>query len=350
MSSFVASGDSQEVETSVIEQVVFAFNQVFIDLVKDVKSKDRSLGHIIKKGYSCLDRKSDEYIAEWAAAIGGEEGEAAWAGAEDLLSDEVVRGAEVVRGISVGDMAIAVDAAEHATLARYLYTLFVLSRVRSHVVDADPADARMIVLVVAGLGSASTVEDERCKAVLVKLAALKKKEDDEVPETPQAPPTSSAGLGGDAFFEDSRIGQLAREITSKIDMSSIASQRPEDLMNMQNLFSGSNSAITNIIQQVGSTITEKIQSGELKQEELVADAMALMSKMNLGGMMGGANGGPSGNMMKNMMSMFGNMAPPRPPRKGREGREDVRSRLQKKMASRAPNQAGGGQEDSSFTE
>jgi hypothetical protein len=86
--------------------------------------------------------------------------------------------------------------------------------------------------------------------------------------------------------------------------------------------------------------------GELKQEELVADAMALMSKMNLGGMMGGANGAPNANMMKNMMSMFGGMAPPRAPRKGREGREDVRARLQKKMAARAPNQA----DDSSFTE
>jgi hypothetical protein len=230
----------------------------------------------------------------------------------------------------------------------------------------------MVVLVVAGLGSPETVENPVARTLLDKLSKLKasveSEADAEAAEGEAAAPSASAAdadANAGAFFEDSRIGQLAREITSKIDMSSLAAQRPEDLMNMQNLFSGSNSAITNIIQQVGSTITEKIQKGELRQEELVSDAMALMSKMNLGGMMGGKGGagGPGqagmGDMMKNMMSMFGGMAgggAQRAPRRGRETREDMRARLQKKMAVRGAAQGSDGgsapadDADSSFTQ
>jgi len=317
-------------------QVTCAFNQVFIDLIKDVKSKDKSLSHTIKKHYNVLDRKSSEYITEWNTNVSAHS--ELWFSLDEnqILENETVRGIEVIRGLTVGDIVLSIDVSEHNVLKRYLFTLFLLSHVLFTVLEnkdnTDSMLAKQILMVVAGLGDADTVSDPQTRSILDKLVRLKSQQEETSSSTAEeesnGPNTATGGLPPNAFFEDSKIGQLAKEITSKIDMSSFENQKPEDLMNIQNMFNGSNTAITNIIQQVGSTITEKIQKGELRQEDLVADAMSLMSKMNLNG----NNNGMAG-MMKNMMSMLGNM------QKGggssrRKEREDVRTRLKKKMEAR----------------
>lgn len=333
-------------EVSLSDQVLFAFNRVFIDFVKDVKSKDKNLGHIIKKKYSALDRQCADYFNEWCEVVKPNESE--WLAEGDLLLNDVVRDSEVIRDISVADIAIAIDVTEHPVLAVYLNTLLLLSRVRNE-------DWALEVLsALATGGSGVDLADETAKAILGRIAFLREKSTVVPPPETEAPSErfgSALPTPPEGFFEESRIGQLAKEITSKIDMSSLTSQKPEDLMNMNNLFNGSNPAITNIIQQVGSTISEKIANGDLRQEDLVADAMALMSKMNMNGSKGGPN---MANMMKNMMSMFGNAGGAgglgSKPRRGRETREDLRSRLKKKMEDRAAPSSPALEDDDSFTQ
>jgi hypothetical protein len=122
----------------------------------------------------------------------------------------------------------------------------------------------------------------------------------------------------DDLIGDSKIGQLAKEISSQIDVDSLNLDinNPSELLNPANLFGGENGNILgNLVQQVGSSITEKMNSGELNQQDLVKDAFSLMNKMQsnssgnpildnmMGNMMGNQDGGGMdiNEMMKNMM-------------------------------------------------
>ena len=123
----------------------------------------------------------------------------------------------------------------------------------------------------------------------------------------------------DDLIGDSKIGQLAKEISNQIDVDSLNLDinNPSELLNPANLFGGENGNILgDLVQQVGSSITEKMNSGELKQEDLVKDAFSLMNKMQnnssgnpildnmMGNMMGNKNENKDmdiNNIMKNMM-------------------------------------------------
>ena len=129
----------------------------------------------------------------------------------------------------------------------------------------------------------------------------------------------------DDLIGDSKIGQLAKEISNQIDVDSLNLDinNPSELLNPANLFGGENGNILgDLVQQVGSSITEKMNTGELKQEDLVKDAFSLMNKMqsnssgnpildNMMGNMMGNQGGASGGgldineLMKNMMGNQG---------------------------------------------
>ena len=103
------------------------------------------------------------------------------------------------------------------------------------------------------------------------------------------------------LFGNSKIGKLAKEISSNIDLESlnINTENPEEMLNPANLFSGENgNMIGNLVQQVGSSITEKMNSGELKQEDLIKDAFSLMNKMQNTG----SENPVIDSMVKNMMS------------------------------------------------
>lgn len=105
----------------------------------------------------------------------------------------------------------------------------------------------------------------------------------------------------DSLLGNSRIGQLAKEISNNINLEqlNINTENPEEMLNPANLFSGENgNLIGNLVQQVGSSITEKMNSGELKQEDLLKDAFSLMNKMQ-----NSSSENPIiDNMVKNMMN------------------------------------------------
>ena len=105
----------------------------------------------------------------------------------------------------------------------------------------------------------------------------------------------------DNLLGNSKIGQLAKEISNNIDLEqlNINTENPEEMLNPANLFNGENgNLIGNLVQQVGSSITERMNSGELKQEDLLKDAFSLMNKMQ-----NSSSDNPIiDNMVKNMMN------------------------------------------------
>ena len=103
----------------------------------------------------------------------------------------------------------------------------------------------------------------------------------------------------DDLIGDSKIGNLAKEISNSINLEDLNIENPSDLLNPENLFGGNGgNLIGNLVQQVGSSITDKINNGEIKQDELIKDAFSLMSRMQ-----NGSDNNPIINdMMSNMMN------------------------------------------------
>tara|TARA_Y100001970_G_scaffold294318_1_gene450456 strand:- start:7570 stop:8916 length:1347 start_codon:yes stop_codon:yes gene_type:complete len=103
----------------------------------------------------------------------------------------------------------------------------------------------------------------------------------------------------DDLIGDSKIGNLAKEISESINLDDLNIENPNDLLNPANLFGGEGGNILgNLVQQVGSSITQKLNSGEIQQDELVKDAFSLMNKMQNGS----ANNPIINDMMNNMMN------------------------------------------------
>ena len=92
-------------------------------------------------------------------------------------------------------------------------------------------------------------------------------------------------------LQDSKIGKLAQEISANIDVSQL---NGTNMNNINDLFSGENNAMASIIQQVSSVMSQKMQNGEINQEELMGEAMSMMG--NFG----------NDDMMKNMMNVMQN--------------------------------------------
>lgn len=89
-------------------------------------------------------------------------------------------------------------------------------------------------------------------------------------------------------LESSTIGSIAKEISSEIDLTNMDIKNPEDIMK---LMSG------NIIGKVGEKIQKKISSGEIKQQDLLSEAISMLGSM-----------GNNSFLNKDFMKGFGNMS------------------------------------------
>lgn len=105
------------------------------------------------------------------------------------------------------------------------------------------------------------------------------------------------------MLKDSKIGNLAKEISESINLSDLNLGNMEEGMDIGKLMNGENQAVLgNIIQTVGTKITEKMQNGELNQDELMSEAFGLMGKMNPSSM--GMGNDSTVDMMSQMMNMM----------------------------------------------
>lgn len=341
-----ASDITTQIQHSILEKkLLYTFNRFFIDFLKDAKAKNRAISQIVKKHYKCIDKMSADYVDAWQAAFDHTQDH--WSSPDkDVLVE--LAAAEVFKGVSVASVLDKLEAPDRSTVGRYIYTLHVLNALYRELDDSNSAEIEtMFGTVVAAMKAMDAkqsldhvlqdVVDDDLKAVLYKMGALEATlpgaSAAAAAEGASEPPTAAGKLPPlDAdFFEKSKIGKLAKDISASIDMSKLNISDPSDLLNMEKLMSGNNAGLANIIQQVGSTITQKIQSGELKQEDLITDAMAMVSKLNGAGGAGamGGMGGMMGDMMKMMMKgpLAGGIK--------KKSSTSVRDRLKRKAEARA---------------
>jgi hypothetical protein len=126
----------------------------------------------------------------------------------------------------------------------------------------------------------------------------------------------------ESFIENSMLGKLAKEISEDINPEEILGKEDMDPMNLlQGLMSGDKkSNIGKLMSTVCEKVQNKMESGDINQEELLKEAMTLMSSM------GGSGGEPNmADIMKMAqgMSMGKNM-------KSRKVRRRMKKKLKKK--------------------
>jgi hypothetical protein len=93
-----------------------------------------------------------------------------------------------------------------------------------------------------------------------------------------------------ANLEKSKIGSLIHEVAQELDQNSFDTSNPAEWLNFANI-SNPNSFLSSAIGKFGSKLTSKMQSGEIKQEELLTDALSLVKNMGIPESMGGAGEG-----------------------------------------------------------
>jgi hypothetical protein len=274
---------------------VFIFNQYYIDFLKRVKtiakeSKETN-GDIlktIKENYSTFDKKSDEYVEYVNTVISDDKWEQYVEDGGSWLEDN--ENIELYKGITLEDIQDIVK--DKYLCCHFLGVFYIFHREMSeemteHIVKLLQTQDNTEMI--------DSLEDEKVKKV---LSNLRKMRNDTIKD--------KAGIDM-KFIEETSIGQLAKEILEDVDVSKLQKSMGEN-GDVLKAIGDPDSGFANIISNVSQKMASKISNGELKQENLIQDAMKFASVMP--GMFdkpGGKGGGPDiGNIMNMMSSMMGN--------------------------------------------
>lgn len=289
---------------------VFVFNQYYIDLLKRLKKackentdneRAKEVLHIIKDTYPTLDKSSREYtdflneqITEdkWKTFVENDK----WI-AENAES-------QIYKGITISDISSIIN--DEYLQMHFLSVFYIFKNELS-----EEASGKIVnVLQNPTDGQVDEIDDETIQLVVKRLFKVRNEQIKE-----------KSGMDM-KFIEDTTIGKLAKEIMKDIDVDKIQKTIGEkgDILKA---IGDPDSGFADIITSVSQKMANKISNGELKQENILQDALKFASAMP--GMMGGGNGGgkntPDMSSMMQMMSammgsdanmknMFKNMAGP----------------------------------------
>jgi hypothetical protein len=320
-------------------KLIFAFNKIYVDFLKDVRSTNANLKALIKSEYKVVDKLSEEYINEFAKEFGT--AELPWTTdftqfVSDLFSETKYSSRNVFRNIQLSSVKGPLK-----TLQTYMITLHLLEYLH-HLSSVSTVSDDLFNASMKALGTIESGNTENLDQLLEPLQEqthiceilkyLNQQEEDNQSKENSLPPMPESL----EFLENSKIGSLAKEISSQIDIGqlNIDPNDPDGISKgLSGMFSGENNALTNIIQKVGSTIQDKIQTGELRHEDLLKEAFSLMGRMQGGGGGGGMPGMPPG-FMDMMTGMMGGMNLGGGVQKKRNDRASARDRLKKKIEKR----------------
>jgi hypothetical protein len=235
--------------------------KIYANMLSDLKSCSKLVRAKLKKAAKS---ESDEGYLGFSKKVRGVS--VALASDDAFRSDNSVRGLELAKGVRISMVVDSIDAADLVNLKKYVLMMAVLSRLN----DDDEAELKAVTDAFRAVQErrsyrTGTADDEpldqETMALLDQLAKCYNVIDD--PNTLEA------------MFANTKIGGLAREIAEDIDVGSLNLSKPEDLLDIGKLLSP-NSPIGNIIGTVGTKIQQKIQSGDLNQMDLMAEAMNLL--------------------------------------------------------------------------
>lgn len=279
--------------TTLENQIVYVFNKFTKSFIREIKKDSDEVRQILKKNYICFDKSTDTYIKDFERATDNDVLRELFESENSVIKDnEVVAEVEVLKDLKVGQI-------DNESKYYYLHLFYLLSQLyKQATIETTDTSLRggykailvSILKIINGGYETDEILDEiyddRYRIMMKRVADMKI--DSGVDE--------SASGGGDPLnmnmIHNTKIGQLAKDISSQIDVSSI---NPENIGSMNDLFSGENNAMSSIIQQVSAVMSEKIKNGEINQEELMTEALSMMGSMQ------------NTDMMESMMGMMKGM-------------------------------------------
>ena len=337
----------------------FIFNQYYIDLIKRIKSSakairdndkgsdDHAFGKgimkVIKDNYITLDKSSDEYII-YVKSI-PEDFWASYTNIDDInasndwfLADDV-KDVCIYKNISVSAIRKLVN---DDYLCHHFFSVFYL-----FMDELSDDDVKLYLSVLQDTKneiSLDTISNELHRKVIVRLNELKTKKSKE---------TSGIDM---SQMEGTMLGKLAKEILEDVDVEKLQ-KSIGDNGDILKAIGDPDSGFSELISNVSRKMANKISTGELKQENLLQDAIKFASAMP-GGIFGNVNQGQGGsssgggsakqpdmasmmNMMNSMMNnkegmdMFKNMMGNMNQNQGQKGgsRQSVNKPALKKLAA-----------------
>lgn len=301
----------------------YVFNQYYIDFIKRLKqaakkmkednNKDdiekyneenylfaKTIIKSIKTNYITFDKSSDEYIKYinslpenfWSSYVDADESDMdAWFDLDD------VKDVEIFTDISVKNIQKLIN---DNFLCHHFITVFYLFKS-----DLSDEDVKKYIKMFQESNNEllNEIDNDNNKKLITRLNSLK---------TKNIKDKTNINMAG---MEDTMLGKLAKEILEDVDIDKLQ-KSIGDNGDILKAIGDPNSGFSDLISNVSRKMATKISSGELKQENLLQDAMKFASVMP--GMFGnpgaagapGASGAPGGAGtpdMASMMKMMGAM-------------------------------------------
>lgn len=278
----------------------FIFNQYYIDFLKRVKEvskskKDdsataKSFLKTVKEHYVTMDKSSDEYLTFLNSNITDETWEKYTSKECDWLNEN--KDVNIFKNVSLNDIREIIG---DDYLCHHFITVFYIFRK-----ELDEETVSNIINILQSTNSKDDVQklsNEGIKTVLNNLVDFRNEKIKE-----------KSGIDM-KFIEDTTLGKLAKEILEDIDVGKLQKSMGEN-GDVLKAIGDPDSGFADVIASVSKKMATKISNGDLKQENLLQDAMKFASMMP--NMFGGAAGGSSqkkssGPDMSSMMSMMASM-------------------------------------------
>jgi ferredoxin-fold anticodon binding domain-containing protein len=267
----------------------FVFNQYYIDFIKRLKQAAKKLKEDedeanydfakktmknIKENYITLDKSSDEYVI-YINAIP----EDFWSSYVEYAEDDInkwfesddVKNVELYKNITVADIRkLIVD----DYLCHHFITVFYLFKN-----ELDEECVKNYVKLFQGAFDQElfdAIENETHKNLIKRLNELKNK---------NIKDRTGINMAG---MEDTMLGKLAKEILEDVDVDKLQ-KSIGDNGDILKAIGDPDSGFSELITNVSRKMATKISNGELKQENLLQDAMKFAATMP--GLFGGGGGG-----------------------------------------------------------
>ena len=288
----------------------YVFNQYYIDFIKRLKKTSKAIKEegkdnekyelakdimkSIKNNYVTLDKSSDEYVVfvnkleedVWKTYLDMEEDKI-----NDWFDMENVKDVELYQNITISNIRKVMN---DDYLCHHFISVFYLFK---NELSEDVVKKYVSILQESFKEELyEDIENEEHKKLLLRLNEIKKK---------TIKDKSGVNMAG---MEDTMLGKLAKEILDDVDVDKLQ-QSIGDKGDLLKAIGDPDSGFGDLISNVSRKMATKISNGELKQENLLQDAMKFASTMP--GLFGGANPGGGGNKqqkdMANMMNMMNTM-------------------------------------------
>ena len=286
-------------------KVVYAFNNYFYDFIKDLKQfcKGNDLYKTIKENYTVKNMPTEDNMAYLMDQLNDKNIVQSIINDDNWEENTELGAIKIVKDVSIEDICKVENYDNFRNVFVSYFLLFVVLGLLHK--DMNDDDAASILHI---LGQCQNGDPD------VDFESILNEDIKQIMQLIHSSNVSEEPKPLNEILENSEIGNLAKEIAEDIDIEGLNIKDPMDL------FKGENSKL---IGDIVSKVSSKFNSGELKQDKMMSEAMQFMNTMG------------NNDMFKNIMSsMAGMQGMPGMPPSGSHNAAGARARLSKKYASK----------------